>query len=69
MRKQLYLDLPGSQVVFTINVYLEVWITFGFFKNISTFYCLFSCFLPYLTFIFSLYINLKGVSKRNPNKN
>ncbi len=46
-----------------------LYIIFGLFKNISTFYRFFSCFLLYLTFIFSLYINLKGVSKRNPNKN
>ena len=53
----------------SFNIYLEVYITFGLFKDISSFYRLFSCFLLYLTFIFSLYINLKGVSKRNPNKN
>ncbi len=46
-----------------------LYITFGFLKNISTFYRLFSCFLLCLTFIFSLYKNLKGVSKRNPSKN
>ena len=32
----------------------------------ATFYRLFSCFFLYLTFIFSLYMNIKGVSKRNP---
>ncbi len=48
--------------IVSFNIYLEVYITFGLFKNISTFYRLFSCSLLYLTFIFSLYINFKGVT-------
>ena len=59
----------GWENIVSFNIYREVYITFSLFKNISTFYRLFSCFLLYLTFIFSLYINFKGVSKRNPNKN
>ncbi len=59
----------GWENIVSFNIYLEVYITFSLFKNISTFYRLFSCYLLYLTFIFSLYINLKGVSKRNPDKN
>ena len=37
--------------MFSFNIYLEGYITFGLFKNIPTFYRLFSCFLLYLIFI------------------
>jgi hypothetical protein len=63
------LPSKGWENIVPFNIYLEVYITLVLFKNISTFYRLFSCFLLYLTFIFSLDINLKDVSKRNPNKN